>query len=237
MPPSPRVPGGVTLEGSAVATCTAELTGCVPAAPSALQVPPTGGLQGALSCSAPVTSLQGTQIKSPHHQQAEEGLEDGNHRLRPPAAPDMNLGQGSGVCPNLLLHPSDPVTGQMLPLPRHQIPSPALLQGGQRNGTEKPPPKTKKNNPLWFIHHSGLSFHQAIPAQTEGESATGKPRLPHFSAFKGKKQPGASKRGENFATAAGSRLERLPARSTGAAKSGPSHIPSPATELPSSSIY
>lgn len=108
-----------------------------------------GGLKGALSCPAAVTSLQGTQIKCPHPpQEGEEGLEDGNHRLRPPAAPDMNLGQGSGVCPNLLLlllllHPSDTVTGQMLPLPRHQISSPSLLQGGQRNGTEKPPPKPK----------------------------------------------------------------------------------------------
>lgn len=152
---------------------------------------PAGATDGALSCSAPVTSLQGTQIKSPHHQQGEEGLEDGNHRLRPPAAPDINLGQGSGVCPNLLLlllHPSDPLTGQMLPLPRHQIPCPALLQGGQRNGTEKPPLK-QKNNPA-LVHPSFWPLISPLPRRQRGNPPQESRDSPISLLLKGKNSPG-----------------------------------------------
>lgn len=89
----------------------------------------------------------------------------------------------------------------MLPLPRHQNPSLALLQGGQRNGTEKPLSKKKrekkKNKPsrypsCWPLISPGHSH------AGRGESVTGKARPPHFPAFEGEKQPCASKRCEEL---------------------------------------
>lgn len=107
---------------------------------------------------------------------------------------------------------------------------------GQKNLPPKKREKKKKTT-LPFIHHSGLSLHQAIPMRAEGNPPQER-RDPLISLLlKGKNSPARPSVARNFATAAGSRLDRLPARSTGAAKSGPSHIPSPAMELTSSSIY